>query len=476
MSDAKVSDTPVADISEVTVVNHNTRPRQREKCNGRGGPWHTAKGMFPLFAVYIVCMILLFRPALQGIDPRGYYSWVRSLVIDGDLDTRNDFLQPVCGDNIAGCIYQANPYGIGMSLLLLPFYLVGHLVASLIGAPRDGYSTPYLFAYGFGITVYAFIGLVLMWQLARTLYDERSATIATVTVWLASPLVFYMFPNGLNSHAMDVFVNALFLFVYARTRGGGCATPVRLWTRWLLYGVLIGIAMLVRLPNVFLGIVPLVDTVARLRRREQGLSAVVTQYACLGIGVLLALLPQMAVWKVTRGAWLLTNPYQGATRDTTDFLRPHVFDVLFSSNRGFLLWAPGFLVALFALPLVARRDRRLAGGLCALFLLHFYLISSWSAWSGGFGFGPRLFVATVPLGILGLAALVSELQRHLRSRALWLIAAGFITWNILLMGQYVLRLVPSTGTVNVARVIRNQFTLIPNNIGRLLRAVAGRGR
>jgi hypothetical protein len=44
----------------------------------------------------------------------------------------------------------------------------------------------------FGITVYAFIGLVMMWQLARTLYDERSATIATVTVWLASPLVFYM--------------------------------------------------------------------------------------------------------------------------------------------------------------------------------------------------------------------------------------------------------------------------------------------
>ena len=208
-----------------------------------------------------------------------------------------------------------------------------------------------------GVQPLGFSGLLLSWRVARRLYPERAATLAAVTLWLGSPLLFYMIPNNFLSHSIDVFVNALFLYIYTRTRG-----PERPRT-WLGYGLLIGLAMMVRMPNIFLGIIPLTESVARLRAGERRLGPEAARYLPLAAGLLVAMTPQMLVWKLTRGHWFLLNPYKGATHDTSDFLHPHLWQVLFSTNHGFLLWAPAFLLALLSLPLLARRDRRLTVGL-----------------------------------------------------------------------------------------------------------------
>jgi hypothetical protein len=86
-------------------------------------------------------MLLLFRPAnaLNSVDAAGCYAWIRSAVIDGDLDTRNDFLERVKGQ-ICGrhpkhpdrCDYRDNPYGIGTALFLSPFSLLAHFLASFL--------------------------------------------------------------------------------------------------------------------------------------------------------------------------------------------------------------------------------------------------------------------------------------------------------------------------------------------------------
>jgi hypothetical protein len=265
-----------------------------------------------------------------------------------------------------------------------------------------------------------------------------------------------------------VFVNALFLSVYVRTQHRGNPLSLR---NSFFYGLLIGAAMLIRIPNLFLVLVPLVGSMARLWRREQVLLSEAVRYLALGIGALVALAPQMVVWKITRGAWLLTNPYKGATPDVTDWAHPKLLEVVFSSNRGFLLWSPLFLVALVSSLLVCRRDRRLGIGLFLVFLLNYYLVATWSYW---FGYGPRLFLNALPIAILGLTALMYEAQRRFSFRTLIVTAAAFVIWNSLLLGQYVLKLVPNTGTISVVQVIRTQFTLVPEHIGRLLRAVVSK--
>jgi hypothetical protein len=103
--------------------------------------------------------------------------------------------------------------------------------------------------------------------------------------------------------------------------------------------------------------------------------------------------------------------------------------------------------------------------------LNYYLVATWSYW---FGYGPRLFLNALPIAILGLTALMYEAQKRFSFRTLIVTAAAFVIWNSLLLGQYVLKLVPNTGTISVVQVIRTQFTLVPEHIGRLLRAVVSK--
>ena len=420
-----------------------------------------------MLTIYVACMALLFRPRLESFDAIGYYSYVQSLVIHGHFDTRASFLAPVCNGHYDTCFYHNNPYGIGTSLFFAPFFLLAHwVVAPLLGAPRDGLSAPYIVLCGVGSSLYALAGLLLTWRVARGWFGDRTATLATITLWFASPLVFYMFPNNLYSHGADIFLNAAFLFLYVRDR----AAPTR--RSWFVWGAMVGLAMMVRMPNVFLAAAPLAESGYRLWRREADVREEIRRYALFAAGLFLALTPQMMVWKITRGSWLLLNPYHGATPDVTDWAHPKLLAVAFGSDRGFLLWAPAFLLGLIALPLLAQRvGRRLAAALTLLFALNYYLISCWSYY---FGFGPRLFLNTVPLAILGMAGLVDwASRRRVPLRALRAASACFIVWTLLLMGQYVLKLVPNERSVDVAAAVRGQFTLIPDHMARLLHGVAG---
>jgi hypothetical protein len=55
---------------------------------------HTARlapGTRRLIVLWVLGALLLFKPWVHGTDPAGYFSWLRSAVVDGDLDTTTEF-------------------------------------------------------------------------------------------------------------------------------------------------------------------------------------------------------------------------------------------------------------------------------------------------------------------------------------------------------------------------------------------------
>ena len=425
------------------------------------------RSLLLFLGLYLFWMALLFRPALVSIDGTGYYSWVRTLVVGHSLHTDPMFLARACGPDTPTASTAPTPTA-SASPCSCPRSSCWRMGSRrCCTRPRMAFRARTSSCAASGSSLWGLGGLLLSWRVARRFYPERTATLASVTLWLGSPLLFYMIPNNFLSHSIDVFVNALFLYVYTRTRG-----PERPQT-WLLYGVLIGLAMMVRMPNVFLGVIPLVESVARLRAGERRLGPELGRYAPLIAGLLLAMTPQMLVWKLTRGRWFLLNPYKGATGDHSDFLHPHLWEVLFSTNHGFLLWAPAFLVALVSLPLLARRDRRLTVGLALIVLLDYFLVSSWDYWNGDAAFGPRLFLNLIPIAVLGLSALLDRLSARLPLGVLRVAAGCLVVWTLLLMGQYALKLIPSNAGVPVPVLLHNQITLLPDHFGHLLHALSG---
>jgi len=151
-------------------------------------------------------------------DGNEYYAYVRSIVIDHDLQFDNEyargedtFKEALGGElGISPSGYRRNIASVGPSLLWTPFFLAGHAAAHMMAArgqavPVDGYSWPYLWACAGGTAFYAFLGLWFSYRLALRFAAPGPALFATILVWLASSLPVYLYFLPFHAHAMAMF-------------------------------------------------------------------------------------------------------------------------------------------------------------------------------------------------------------------------------------------------------------------------------
>lgn len=417
-----------------------------------------------LLAAWLAVLALLFRPAIHGFDPVGYYAWVRSVFIRGTLDVSETFAHyGLSGRALSPTGYLMNEWPVGSAVLWSPFFALGHLAALLGGAlglpwPADGYSLPYLAACGLGTALYALAGLQLLFGLCRRIAPPAAALAAVLTAWLAAPLVFYMSAHPFMAHTGDFFLTV----VYLRLLLTGSGRP----RRYLWLGLVCGLAACVRLQSATLMLWPLAELAWRCwQQRNTGLrpalGAALAGLGLLAFGATIGFLPQLVTWRVVFGRWVILNVYGMVGAGSFDLRSPHWLDVLVSTNRGLFLWHPAALLALWGiLRHLTRAWRKAALVVLAQFMVQVYLIGSWSAWSGAAAFGQRFLVGLTPAWALGLAALYAA-WRARGWKALPWAAGGLLTaWNLVLLARYALQDVPRVGYVEVGHLLGGQFTFL----------------
>jgi hypothetical protein len=201
--------------------------------------WFARRELGPTIIVAVFLLLLpLSTPRVVLSDEIQYFSYLRSLYFDGDLDFRNEY-QHFADIGLAfddPAVFNAllredernpnpetgllrNVAPLGSALLWAPGFVladVGVQVVNAFGAdiPRDGFSRPYILAVCMMSALYALLGLLLTYRVARRYADDFAATLATLTVFLASPLVFYTFIAMPWSHANGFFLFALFLWLW----------------------------------------------------------------------------------------------------------------------------------------------------------------------------------------------------------------------------------------------------------------------
>jgi hypothetical protein len=413
-----------------------------------------------LIVLWMVGGVAFFKPWVHGTDPVGYYSWLHTVVIDGNLDTTNEYDfydQEEYGFISPGPTgLNRNPYAIGSAILWSPFFLTAHVISKVLQLPADGYALPYVFAASFGSAFYALLGLWLSYRLARELFGARPAMWATIGIWWATPLLFYMFGHPLMSHANDAFVNALFVFVWWRTR-----QPITVRGA-VLRGAALGLAMLVRTQNALLLLLPISEVLLTwLIQRRVDWRPWLKPMALLALTATIVFAPQLIVWQQTYGAFWPGNPYSITYGDSFNPASPHFFDVLLSSARGLFLWSPLVLLAIIGLfVFVLRAQRTLGVGLILVWLAQVYLIGGWNAWSGAASFGQRFMINGTVTYVLGLAALLAWLQTKISWKLLGTVVVFFVVWNLLLLAQYITELLPRAGYVDVGQMLTGQVRVI----------------
>ncbi len=440
-----------------------------------------------LLIAYLVAMPLLFRPTLHGSDPLGYYSWLRSAVLDFDLNVNNEFTDlgfTAYFNTFTPTGYRVNHWSIGPAVLWAPFYLITHAIVSLLTLvggpwPADGYSLPYTFTTALASTLYVLASLFLLRDISKQYVSSGVATLATLGVWFASSLLFYMYSSPMMSHAVDFFINALFIWVWYRT----CPEPT--WRGWLGRGLCIGLAILIRPQNFLLAIVPSIEFTFWFFKHPAPFPARIQVALQRGLafstGILIFVGLQVTFWRVVFGQWIVSAytliPDVPDTNALFNFASPRLLQLAFSTDRGIFFWAPILIFGFIGLFMLIRRDKSLATLLLVIFATQFYFISSAVWWNGGgTSFGSRVLVGVLPVFVIGLAIFFGFLmeKEYVSFNILIVITGLFILWNFLLIIQYALGTVPRNGTFSVAEMVRNQFMIIPNNLTRIIQALITR--
>lgn len=394
-----------------------------------------------------------YRPVLARGDGHMMFLMARSIVFDRDLVFDNDLARfgDPWGQPRTATGRKGIPHPIGPPLVWAPVLALAHggaVVANVFGAgiQTHGY-TPWHQRIVFFTSVLFGCGAVLLGRrlATRVLGGRWAPSYAAVALLLGSSLAYYTTAMPSYGHALDAFTCAAFLAYWAATVG---RTDLR---RYALLGALLGLAMLVRVQEVGMGVVvaleQAVGAVVALQARAVAWPARLRQVATLiGRGALalavalVCFIPQLVAWKLVYGM------YQTPQGDAyTRWGTPMVAELLWSARNGWLVTTPVVYLAVVGLALVPRRARLVGAGLIAAVVVQVYLNSVIMDWWGQASFGNRrLCSVTLPL-VVGLAALLSACGRAVARlprvpRGVWhglalAVLAPMLAWNVWRVNQ-----------------------------------------
>lgn len=420
-------------------------------------------GIFVVFLVVYGASIFLLPKRYGRLivgDGIYYYVYLRSAVLDGDLDFLNDYT-----------IYQsyntkdlvkkeemlnrktptgmaANLFSIGPAVLWSPVFLVTHLVASALGQTGNGYAFWYEAPILFLSITYGFVGMLLLYRIVAGMFSPLAAFVSVLGIWLATNVVYYMGVSPSASHVLSFFTASLFVYLWWRKSpqplsavgSNAIASKVSARTRgdWFVWGLSAGLMALVRWQDVLIAVLALMEWTAQAwaSRKSENRWAVWLALLVNGllfcVGLVLAFVPQMVAWQVLYGSPLTAPQGEGFFQ----FLHPEMLNVWFSTKRGLFSWAPILLLAVIGFVPLYQKNRLLGAAAIVIFVAESYVNSIVNDWWGGEAFGARRFISLMPFFALGLAGFIDMVRTRVSQTALLVALATFIVWNNLFLLQY----------------------------------------
>jgi len=419
----------------------------------------------------------LVTPKVRGADEIEYFSYLRSLVFDQDVEFGDEYERFYAADpnGLAGFKStfldrretdtgrHINFAPLGCALLWSPFYLLAHvgvLAARAFGArvAADGFSFPYVAAACYASALYGLAGLLLVHETLRAhgRIPEPAATLSVAGLWLATPLLYYMTLAPAFSHAPGVFAVALLVWLSLRA----AARPRSSVWEWAMIGAAGGLAALVREQDGLFLIIP-GGLLLYHARAGRAWGAALARGAAMGVAAVLVFSPQLFAYRALTGRF---GPSRLVARKMS-WSSPHLLQVLFDPGHGLFAWSPLLLVATAGLVYLVWRRRDATVALLALaLLLQVWINGAVESWTQAGAFGARRFVSSTPIFAWGLAALLAAVPAR-RLRLAVLALALFAWWNVGLMVQFGLKLMDRQ-RLEWPRVAVNQVSEVPRHLAR----------
>lgn len=418
--------------------------------------WLRRTGDLHALAAVLVAALAVQFADTHGVTTDGviYFTQLRSVIFDGDLDVAAEFAflqQPPRPSHIVP---------VGPTFVWLPLYLSVAAVdaagrgLTLWGGPADtagiGLTLPYIRAALVSSFAIGAVGLVAVHLRLRREFPAGVALAATVLLFLATPLVWYMVYEPSMTHAASFGLVAL--FVVAAERHTRPAMPAK---ASLLLGALLGLAFMTRPQEAVFALFPAVLLV--LGRDPAG--ARLRGAAALAGWAFAGALPFLVAQALHSWALLRREPFTLAGEGGyLDLLHSRWADTLWSSWHGFFSWTPIAYVAFVAMAFYLARNRRWAIAAITIVLVMAWVNGATTDWAGGWSFGGRRFTSVLVVLAPGVALTVFALWRR-PLVAVGLVAVAAVAWNQLLVAQYTTGMLQPGASASFGQIVRQQAAL-----------------
>lgn len=364
------------------------------------------------FAISIVYVCSQRKHHLIVYDVFGYYLYLPQTFIHNDpkISNTEPVHQAISSYNSTPALYQVYQvkegsnvimYSMGMAILYLPFFLFGQFIAFLGDYPMDGFSPPYEFMMLIGSIFYSILGMILLRKLSLRFFDEGISTILLIVIGFGTNYYFLNIGSLAMPHLYLFALWALFLLQVDNWH----KSPV--YKQSLLLGLTFGLMVLVR-PTEFLALLVFllwgVGTEYSFTGKIKFLLKDNIKSVLLFAAVFfLTLLPQMIYWKSVAGSYLF-NSYQNPG-EGFEFLRPHLYDFLFSFRKGWFIYTPVLLFVIPGIFAMKKYNSKSFYPIVFFLIINTYVLSCWSNWWYASSFGSRPVTQSYPLLIFPLGYL-----------------------------------------------------------------------
>lgn len=352
-------------------------------------------------------------------DGVGYYSYIRSIVIDRDLDFENEY-KALWPDRFGTPQYHMrtdtgyipNYFSVGPSLLWTPFFSAAHITTHILkhfghAIEADGYSGLYVLFCSFGSMVYCFFGIIFVYQFLRIYFSPNISFLASSFILLGTSLTYYMAFELFMAHIHSFFIISLlmlFLFKYF---------DYNVNRHWALLAFFLGLAAIIRWQNIsyiiiiFLYIINDIAKHSKNNMISKDNIYLIKKLFLFLIVLFFTVLPQLIVFRILFGFWL--GVPQGNCFIVFNIQK--IIYVLFSSHNGLFHWHPIVLISTAGLIISAFSSLKNSLLLLTL-IIQIYINSLPLDWWAGHAFGMRRMINSSIIIAFGLAFLINTFSKN----------------------------------------------------------------
>jgi hypothetical protein len=345
-----------------------------------------------------------YHTVIDG-DAKDYYAYLKAIFIDKNLGNQDTTPWYVI-QTPTGTI---NVHTAGVSLLLLPFFLIGYVWASWFGYPLTGLSAPFEKMISIGALFYALMGLYFIRKLLIKL-NIKDPIIAFVIplIFFGTHLLNYSLNEPAMSHVYSFAMISAFFYLSFQIFNSGERKY------FLLAAFVLGLIVLVRPINgIVIGIIPFwSDSLKQFMEKTK--SIFIKNFKTIIFSTLtfiLTIFIQAFVWLAQNGKIM-----QWSYKDNgLYFFSPNTFKMLFGFNAGFFIYTPLCLLMMLGFIPLFKENSYKFFALFLFLMFVFYLFSCHWAYTYFDGLSIRPMVDIMPVfAILG-AKLISSVEGKLKT-------------------------------------------------------------